>query len=79
MFVILNNMIICLKYVLQVFCQRFNLKCPGSVITAQIHPFRSQLFVLLDNAIHRITNYPVDNEIGLLPNTYPLDSDLSCE
>ena len=29
----------------------------------------------LDNAIHRITLYPVDNAIGF-PNTYPLDSDL---
>ena len=30
----------------------------------------------LDNAIHRIKIYPVDNAIGF-PNTYPLDSDLS--
>ena len=30
----------------------------------------------MDNAIHRIKLYPVDNAIGF-PNTYPLDSDLS--
>ena len=30
----------------------------------------------LDNAIHRINLYPVDNAIGY-PNTYLLDSDLS--
>ena len=30
----------------------------------------------LDSAIHRIKIYLVDNAIGL-PNTYPLDSDLS--
>jgi len=30
----------------------------------------------LDSAIHRINLYPVDNAIGL-PNTYPLDTNLS--
>ena len=30
----------------------------------------------LDNAIHRINQYPADSVIGF-PNTYPLDSDLS--
>ena len=30
----------------------------------------------LENTIHRITLYPVDNAIGF-PDTYPLDSDLS--
>ena len=29
------------------------------------------------NAIHRMNHYPVDSAIGF-PNTYPLDSDLSC-
>ena len=31
-----------------------------------------------DNAIHQITLYPVNNEIGFA-NTYPPDSDLSGE
>ena len=29
-----------------------------------------------DSAIHRISDYPLDNAIGF-PNTYPLDNDLS--
>lgn len=61
------------------FLEGLTLSIQGLLYRPKIHPFRSQLFVLLDNTIHRITNYPVDNEIGLLPNTYPLDSDLSCE
>lgn len=61
------------------FLQGLTLNVQGLLYRPNIHPFRSQLFVLLDNAIHRITNYPVDNAIGLLLNTYPLDSDLSCE
>ena len=32
----------------------------------------------VDNAIHRITHYPVDSVVGFV-NTYPLDSDLSGE
>lgn len=61
------------------FLKGLTLSVQGLLYRPKIHSFRSQLFVLLDNAIHRITNYPVDNEIGLLPNTDPLDSDLSCE
>ena len=30
----------------------------------------------VDNAIHRITHYPLNSAIGF-PNTYPWDSDLS--
>ena len=30
----------------------------------------------VDIAIHRISDYPLDNAIGF-PNTYPLDNDLS--
>ena len=30
----------------------------------------------VDNAIHRINDYPLDSAIGF-PNTYPLDSDSS--
>ena len=30
----------------------------------------------VDNAIHRINHCPLDGAFGL-PNTYPLDSDLS--
>ena len=31
----------------------------------------------VDNAIHRINHYPVESAIGF-PDTYPMDSDLSC-
>ena len=31
---------------------------------------------MVDNAIHRINHYPLDNLIGF-PDTYPLDNDLS--
>ena len=61
------------------FLEGLTLSVQGLLYRPKIHPFRSQLFLLLDNAIHWINNYPVDNAIGLLPNTYPLDSDLSCE
>ena len=37
---------------------------------------RAPVVQKLDNAIHRINLYPVDNAIGF-PYTYPLDSDLS--
>ena len=41
-------------------------------------PESSRAFVWkVDNITHWIDLYPVDNGIGL-PNTYPLDSDLSC-
>ena len=32
---------------------------------------------MVDSAIHRLNLYPLDNVIGF-PDTYPLDSDLSC-
>ena len=31
---------------------------------------------MVDNGIHRINHYPLDNAIGF-PDTYPLDNDLS--
>ena len=37
---------------------------------------QAQIVRKLDNAIHRINNYPVDRVVCFV-NTYPLDSDLS--
>ena len=36
-----------------------------------------QVVKKVDNAVKWINLYPVDSAIGLIPNTYPLDGDLS--
>ena len=36
-----------------------------------------QVVKKVDNAVKWINLYPVDSAISLIPNTYPLDSDLS--
>ena len=36
-----------------------------------------QVVKKVDNAVKWINLYPVDSAISVIPNTYPLDSDLS--
>ena len=42
-----------------------------------VGPHQGPVVQKVNSAIHRINHNPVDNAIGF-PNTYPLDSDLSC-
>ena len=62
----LYSMVIHKLFCVSLHCRLHSLDTQGQVVRT------------VDNAIHRINLYPVDNiNIGFLFNTYPLGSDLS--